>query len=75
MNMKFKNNPLVWVLAIVLVSLIAFQLGKKRGAEEAKQPVEKKTDVPLRLGRRVGELSLPRHKALKVRAIYLPIPC
>ena len=54
--MRFKNNPLVWVLAIVLVSLIAFQLGKKRGAEEAKQPVEKKTDVPSEAGTKGGQM-------------------
>ena len=59
MNMKFKNNPLVWVLAIVLVSLIAFQLGKKRGAEEAKQPVEKKTDVPSEAGTKGGRTVSP----------------
>ena len=57
--MKFKNNPLVWVLAIVLVSLIAFQLGKKRGAEEAKQPVEKKTDVPSEAGTKGGRTVSP----------------
>ncbi len=56
--MKFKNNPLVWVLAIVLVSLIAFQLGKKRGAEEGKQPIEKKTDTPSDAGAKNGQ-SLP----------------
>lgn len=59
MNMRFKNNPLVWVLAIVLVSLIAFQLGKKRGAEEAKQPVEKKTDVPSEAGTKGGRTVSP----------------
>lgn len=59
MNMKFKNNPLVWVLAIVLVSLIAFQLGKKRGAEEAKQPVEKKIDVPSEAGTKGGRTVSP----------------
>lgn len=57
--MKFKNNPLVWVLAIVLVSLIAFQLGKKRGAEEAKQPVEKKIDVPSEAGTKGGRTVSP----------------
>lgn len=46
MNMKFKNNPLVWVLAIVLVSLIVFQLGKRMGAEEKTASVEKKADAP-----------------------------
>jgi endonuclease G len=59
MNMRFKNNPLVWVLAIVLVSLIAFQLGKKRGAEEAKQPVEKKIDVPSEAGTKGGRTVSP----------------
>lgn len=59
MNMRFKNNPLVWVLAIVLVSLIAFQLGKKRGAEEAKQPVEKKIDVPSEAGTKGGRTVFP----------------
>lgn len=59
MNMKFKNNPLVWVLAIVLVSLIAFQLGKKRGVEEAKQPVEKKIDVPSEAGTKGGRTVSP----------------
>lgn len=59
MNMRFKNNPLVWVLAFVLVSLIAFQLGKKRGAEEAKQPVEKKIDVPSEAGTKGGRTVSP----------------
>lgn len=57
--MRFKNNPLVWVLAFVLVSLIAFQLGKKRGAEEAKQPVEKKIDVPSEAGTKGGRTVSP----------------